>query len=143
MRGMDESKLGDRRLQAQTGSGRHLQSAAPSINWLNSGHMGAVKNQGQCGSCWAFNSTSVLEAKKSIKDSAAGGSLVPPVRLSEQEAVDCSTSYGNLGCSGGWPSNYWSYARDNGAVSSIDYPYETKDMECTRDTVNFDIETTV
>ena len=46
MRGMDESTLGDRRLQAtKTGTGRHLQSAAPSINWLTSGHMGPVKNQ--------------------------------------------------------------------------------------------------
>lgn len=96
--------------------------------------MTPVKDQGYCGSCWAFNSSSVLEAKISImQTSNNGGSLVPPVRLSEQEAVDCSTEYGNLGCDGGWPSNYWFYVYYEGAVSHDDYKYEGVDQNCKRD----------
>ena len=84
-----------------------------------------------------------MEAKKSIKDTAAnGGVLVAPQRLSEQEAVDCSTSYGNGGCNGGWPSNYWSYARDNGAVLNSDYEYTALDEVCKQDG-SIAIETTV
>jgi len=83
-----------------------------------------------------------LEAKKSIKDSAAAGSFVAPQRLSEQEAVDCSTAYGNGGCGGGWPSNYWNYARDNGAVSYDNYPYTAQDGVC-QQTGSMPVETTV
>jgi len=74
-----------------------------------------------------------LEAVKSIKDTAAnGGNLVEPVRLSEQEGVDCSWEYGNNGCSGGWPSNLWAYARDNGMARASEYPYTALDESCAR-----------
>lgn len=143
MRGLDESILGNRRLQADDSSqGRHLQTIAPSIDWLATDHVGAVKNQGQCGSCWAFNSTTVLEAKKSIKDTADTGAFVAPQRLSEQEAVDCSTAYGNGGCNGGWPSNYWNYAKENGAVNYDNYPYTGLDETC-KQTGSIPVETTV
>jgi len=94
--------------------------------------MGPVKNQYQCGSCWSFNATSVLEAVKSIKDTAAnGGTLVAPKRISEQEGVDCSWAYGNNGCNGGWPSNYWYYVYENGgAVKYADYTYAAVDQTC-------------
>ena len=86
MMGLDVSEIGERNLEAsKTGTGRTLQSVAPSINWRNTDFMTPVKSQGSCGSCWTFNATTVLEAKKSIKDSAAnGGDLVAPERLSEQ-----------------------------------------------------------
>ena len=99
-----------RRLEAlaEPAADRKLQSAIPRVNWIERNHVGPVKNQGQCGSCWSFNATTVLEAVKSIKDTATnGGSHVDPVRLSEQEGVDCSWDYGNAGCGGGWPSNLW------------------------------------
>lgn len=69
----------------------------------------------------------MLEAVKSIKDTETTGSYVAPKRLSEQEAVDCSDSFGNGGCNGGWPSNYWNYAKINGALSYADYPYVAAD----------------
>ena len=128
--GLDESKLKDRRLAAEEDAGRQLR-VVPSVDWRTTGNIGPVKNQGQCGSCWSFNATTVLEAVKSIKDSA-GGAFVAPVRLSEQEGVDCSSSYGNNGCNGGWPSNYWNYARASGAVKYSDYPYTARDDPCTR-----------
>lgn len=91
--GLDESMLKDRRLAAEEDAGRQLQ-VVPSVDWRTTGNIGPVKDQGSCGSCWSFTGTTVLEAVKSIKDSA-GGAFVAPVRLSEQEGVDCSDAYGN------------------------------------------------
>jgi len=59
------------------------------------------KNQGSCGSCWAFAATSVQEAMQAIKYNTT------PVQLSEQEAVDCVTD--SHGCGGGWMAHYWKY----------------------------------
>ena len=95
------------------------------IDWSQTDHLGAVKNQGYCGSCWAFSSTSVLESLVSIKATEATGSLVSPIRLSEQQGIDCSMRqpYGNFGCDGGNQYLYWWFTWDNGAMSSLDYPY--------------------
>lgn len=97
--------------------GRGLQSSYPSsVNWATTGKVGAVKNQGPCGSCWAFNTSTILEAMISIQNSTA------PVRLSEQELVDCARkrvrgvkgSYNCSGCNGGWMAEAWRYVKYNG-----------------------------
>ena len=57
--------------------------------------MTPVKNQGQCGSCWAFSETGAMECQHAIKTGAFNS-------LSEQELVDCAGfQYGCLGCNGG------------------------------------------
>ena len=65
---------------------RHLQDTDYTIDWVAQGKVIAVKDQGYCGSCWSFAATSALEAMEAI-DKATD-----PVRLSEQEGVDCTTN---------------------------------------------------
>jgi len=63
-------------------------------DWRSLGAVNAVKNQQQCGSCWAFSATSAIESAQKIQN---GGNLLS---LSEQELVACDT--GCYGCQGGW-----------------------------------------
>jgi len=75
----------------------------------------------------------VLEAVKSIKDTAAnGGTLVAPKRISEQEGVDCSWAYGNNGCNGGLMDNAFNYwiKSSKGDELETSYPYTARDGSC-------------
>lgn len=94
-------------------------SGAPaSIDWRTKGVVNPVRDQGQCGSCWAFATTANAESAWAL----AKGQLLD---LSEEYLVDCATGVGyyNMGCNGGNPDSAFKYMITNGQCTEASYPY--------------------
>ncbi len=93
-------------------------------NWLTS-----IKNQGSCGSCWAFAVIGTVESIYKIE--RKNPSLQP--NLSEQDLVSCCYEcFPQTGCKGGYPSQAAEFIKRQGVVTEECFPYQAKDVSCTR-----------
>lgn len=93
-------------------------TAENAVDWRNQSVVNPVKDQGQCGSCWAFATVANAESVWAIDT----GTLLT---LSEQEIIDCSKGIGywNRGCNGGNPDSSFKYMIQHGLTDSLNYPY--------------------
>ena len=93
------------------------------VDWRTKGAVTPVKNQGPCGSAWAFSATGALEGLGAISGKGLDN-------LSEQQLIDCSRSDGNAGCNGGTPDRAFEWDERHGPASEASYPYTARDGAC-------------
>ena len=123
--------------------GRRLSHFATTVDHVQDGYMHPVKDQGGCGSCWAFAANTALEGTIAKKTNSAA------VRISEQQLVDCTLrqntfnqnlfgkDYGLWGCGGGWMDTAWLFQEEQGYMLDSDYPYVSRttrtETQCAHD----------
>lgn len=95
------------------------------VDWRKKGIVTPVKDQGSCGSCWAFSVVGAIEGQHAKATKKL-------VSLSEQNLVDCTKDEGNFGCNGGWPYDSYEYVVrvSQGIDTEASYPYKGVDQSC-------------
>merc|ERR1711981_57846 len=108
----------------------NIKDLPESVNWCDKGACTPVKDQGSCGSCWAFATTAVIESHMQI----ATGSLP---KLSTQQVTSCTPNPlkcgGTGGCYGSIPQLGYTYIQLFGQISEDDYPYVSGSSTQTED----------
>jgi len=107
---------------------KRILKAPENFDWRDQGAVTPVKDQGQCGSCWAFSVVENVESMWILANKSSNDTL----RLSEQQVVDCDKSDG--GCNGGdTPTAYEYIIKAGGLQDESSYPYKAKDGHCVFD----------
>jgi len=100
--------------------------APQTFDWRTQNKVTPVKDQGQCGSCWAFSVTENIESMYCVKNNMDCTQLAP---LAPQEIVDCDTV--DQGCNGGDPPTAYQFVISEGGMEDdSDYPYTASDGTC-------------
>ena len=100
-----------------------LDQPPESVDWSDK-VVSSVKDQGLCGSCWAFSACGALEGLCAL----TRGNIPS---FAPQQLVDCAGGpYENEGCNGGDMHNAFWYVIDNGIALESKYPYQAKDKKC-------------
>ncbi|KAK1422363.1 hypothetical protein QVD17_25436 [Tagetes erecta] len=101
----------------------NAENVPTSVDWRKKGAVTPVKDQGQCGSCWAFSTVVAVEGINQIRTKEL-------VSLSEQELIDCDTSE-NQGCNGGLMDLAFDFIKKKGGLTKEEYyPYTAADGRC-------------
>ncbi|KAJ0981595.1 hypothetical protein J5N97_009850 [Dioscorea zingiberensis] len=95
-----------------------------SMDWRTKGAVTPVKDQGQCGCCWAFSAVAAMEGVTKL-------SIGKLISLSEQEVVDCDVHGEDQGCNGGLMDDAFKFIIKNGGLTTeTNYPYTATDGTC-------------
>uniref|UniRef100_A0A915DQQ3 Uncharacterized protein n=1 Tax=Ditylenchus dipsaci TaxID=166011 RepID=A0A915DQQ3_9BILA len=104
------------------------QSIPTSFDWRDYGVVTAIRNQGSCGSCWAFCTAAALESAYLYRNYKKQGRASPNIVLSTQQLVSCETHSSK--CNGGYVSWAMNYISNNGLHYDSDYPYTGTSTNC-------------
>ncbi|KAI4383339.1 hypothetical protein MLD38_009189 [Melastoma candidum] len=101
----------------------NITTVPSTMDWRKKGAVTPIKNQQQCGCCWAFSAVAAVEGIHQIST----GKLVS---LSEQELVDCDIHGVDQGCQGGWMDSAFQFVKSHGLTTEASYPYKGVDGKC-------------
>ncbi|MCD7463153.1 hypothetical protein HAX54_050045 [Datura stramonium] len=120
--GLNDYKFSSTKTTISSFKYENMSDVPSEIDWRKSGVVTSIKDQGECGCCWAFSAVAALEGANKL----ATGKLIS---LSEQQLLDCTTE--NDGCSGGLITTAYDFiVKNGGTAAESDYPYEEHQDSC-------------